>query len=126
LGPDPGIDARHLYNRREDLAKLLSGESRASGIVSDSETKIDTDQPAPEDVKALRLLLEEIERQFFSVSEKLKQLKNQKEEQATWDLLWTTCAKGNLLETTEVESGETFAFQVESWYYKDKSYKKEP
>ncbi|KAG9115766.1 hypothetical protein FRC07_007511, partial [Ceratobasidium sp. 392] len=109
VGSSPGLDARLIYNKRVELVDCMRNEPTS---LDDPKTTA----PSAEDLKALQLLLDYIELDFADVTTEVNALMLPDEEYITWNLLWTLCGRGKLM---EVARGQE-AFEVLRWEYKSK------
>ncbi|KAG8716988.1 hypothetical protein FRC09_014912, partial [Ceratobasidium sp. 395] len=124
LGMNPGLDARLIYNKMERLRICIRDRSFAD-VDLDFEEDSEKETVFAEDMEALQLLLDYIESEFEDVTSQLDTLlRQQKEGHITWNLLWTLCEKGKIMQAVDANNGEPIAFQLSSWGYKEKRDKK--
>jgi hypothetical protein len=123
LGLYPGLDARLIYNKRERLRTCIRNKI-FKGLDLNNLDDPETEAAYAEELEVLELLLDYIESEFADVTTQLGSLTTQKEGHTTWNLLWTLCEKGTLMESVDAESGDLCAFQLKSWHYKEKADKK--
>jgi hypothetical protein len=118
LGPNPGLDARIVYNKRKRLAAFIQ-EKGSTG--TELEPASDDQVETAEDLQALQLLLDYIESEFADVTTQLDGLLLQKNGYTTWNLLWMLCERGTRMEALDTEFGEPYAFELQGWVYKERS-----
>ncbi|KAG8708780.1 hypothetical protein FRC08_018713 [Ceratobasidium sp. 394] len=124
LGLNPGLDARLIYNKRERLLTCIR-ERSFKEVDLNFEEDSEAEATFVEDMEALRLLLDYIGSHFEDVTSQLDMLLRQQQEgHITWNLLWTLCERGKLMQAIDVNSAEPIAFQLTSWGYKEKADKK--
>ncbi|KDE04374.1 hypothetical protein MVLG_05166 [Microbotryum lychnidis-dioicae p1A1 Lamole] len=102
----PGIDARSLYVRREQLLSLEESSSRAQG---------ESKSPVGQTLQTLRTLLDE---QFTQVTTKLASFPAGT---ISWRLLWTLFKVGQEIESAHDVTGEMIALKLDSWAYVQES-----
>ncbi|SCZ87304.1 BZ3500_MvSof-1268-A1-R1_Chr2-2g04770 [Microbotryum saponariae] len=102
----PGIDARSLYVRRDQLLSLEESLSRAE---DGSESSVG------QTLRALRTLLDQ---QFSHIATKLASFPAGT---ISWRLLWTLFKVGQEIESAHDVTGEMIALKLDSWAYVQES-----
>ncbi|QRV78168.1 AAA family ATPase [Ceratobasidium sp. AG-Ba] len=107
-GSLPGIDARHLYNRRKTLRALLKTRVPSAAFEDILQNQSFDD---------LETLLDFIEEEFKDVTVKLEAMFRGQTPCIQWSLMWALFSDVEYLETSDDISGRPTAFRLENWVY---------
>ncbi|SGY15367.1 BQ5605_C013g07348 [Microbotryum silenes-dioicae] len=111
----PGIDARSLYVRREQLLSLEESSSRAQG---------GSKSPVGQTLQTLRTLLDEQFTQVYRSNPspcRTTKLASFPAGTISWRLLWTLFKVGQEIESAHDVTGEMIALKLDSWAYVQES-----